>query len=99
MAAIHVSQSVFNKDYSEKLSLIFKNARGDNPIVNTYMESARDGAYSKRFRDIIIALYRGNLLEIKHNTPRLLEAGKTSGIDWAVGFYLTLMTELNGAKD
>lgn len=99
MAAIHMSQSVLNKNYSEKLSLIFENARGDNPIVNAYLESARDGAYTKRFRDIIIAVYRCNLLDIKQSTPQLLEAGKTSGIDWAVGFYLTSMAELNGAKE
>lgn len=99
MAAIHISQSVLKKDYREKLSQIFENARRDNPIANAYLESARDGAYIKRFRNIIIAVYRGNLLDIKQNTTHLLGAGKTSGADWAVGFYLTLKSELDGKKD
>ncbi len=99
MAAIHTSQSVLNKDHRERLSQIFENARGDNPIVNAYLESAKDGAYIKRFRNIIIAVCRGKLLDIKQGTSQLLDAGKTSGVDWAVGFYLTLKSELDGKKD
>ncbi|NLI16868.1 MAG: DUF2877 domain-containing protein [candidate division Zixibacteria bacterium] len=99
MAAIHISQSIFNENYQERLLEISQAARGDNPIVNAYLESARDGAFVKRFRDVIIAIFRGNLLKIKQNTTQLLGAGKTSGVDWAVGYYLTLMAELNRAKD
>jgi hypothetical protein len=99
MAAIQMSQSVLKTNNSERLNLIYQQTRGDNPLVNAFLENAKEGAYIKRFRDIIIAVYRGNLLDIKQHTQRLLEAGKTSGVDWAVGFYITSITELNRAKD
>jgi hypothetical protein len=99
MAAIHMSQSVFKIDNSERLNLIYQQTSGDNPLVNAFLENAKEGAYIKRFRDIIIAVYRGNLLDIKQSTARLLEAGKTSGVDWAVGFYLTSIAELKSVKD
>lgn len=96
LAAVHLSQLALKTDKSNKLSQIYENARGDNPVVNAYLECAREGSYVKRFRDIIIGICRGRLLDLKKHTPGLLEAGKTSGVDWAVGFYLTLKSELRG---
>jgi hypothetical protein len=98
MAALYVSQSVFKIDKSEKLIQIYEIARGGNPLVNAFLKCAKEGALIERFRDLIMAIFRGGLLDIKRCTLQLLETGATSGVDWGVGFYLTMKAELGSVK-
>jgi hypothetical protein len=99
MAALNLSQSIFRKDNSGKIAQIYQAARGENPLVNAFLECAKDGYLAWRFNDLIEAILYDVQPWVYLKTQDLLEMGETSGADWGTGFYMTMWKEIYSAGD
>ncbi len=78
----------------EQSSRIFRVARGKSPVVNAFLEMARDGYAFERFHLLLHALQGSDTAEIEHIAKQLSVVGATSGVDLCVAFVLTWEAEL-----
>lgn len=94
VSALYITQTIFQKDNSDKLSQIYYRARGENMLCNSFLMCCAGGHFPWRMNDLLKAVISGMNDDILSRTKRLLEIGATSGADWGVGYYVTLKSEL-----
>lgn len=69
---------------------LFQAARGDNLIVNHFLEAAHKGLYYEHFKDFTRTLCEGPAEDCKAAFGALLSIGATSGTDTAAGLVIGL---------
>ena len=69
---------------------VMRLARGDNPLVNTFLRMAGHGRLIEPMKVFVESLFFGTARDLSTGVSRLLEHGETSGADWATGFIMTL---------
>lgn len=74
---------------------VYEVARGGNPLVNCFLELARDGRFFKRLKDLVQAMEGPGPEDVRRCAIDVIDYGATSGADLLAGFLLTLEAVLN----
>jgi len=90
LAALPVLEKLHRVSLARLRDRIHAAARGTNRLSNSFLDQARDGCFSARFRALLLALGRGKEYNIRVQTKGLLAVGETSGSDMGVGFLMTV---------
>ncbi|MGQ9844701.1 MAG: oxamate carbamoyltransferase subunit AllH family protein [Caldisericia bacterium] len=98
LTGLKVLEIVKNENNYPLRKIIYENAKGDNLISNNFLYHASEGLFFEKTKKLITSLFIGNENEIFDSSMSMLQIGETSGVDFSVGFLLTIKTGgLNGS--
>lgn len=99
LTGLRVLEIVKNENNYPLRKIIYENAKGDNLISNNFLYHASEGLFFEKTKKLITSLFIGNENEIFDSSISMLQIGETSGVDFSVGFLLTIKKGgLNGSK-
>lgn len=90
MTGLKIIEIINGIDLSRMRKFIYELAEGENLISNNFLYFASEGLFFEKTKNLIISLFHGDESEILERTRTLLQIGETSGVDFSVGFILTL---------
>lgn len=99
LTGLKVLEIVKNENNYPLRKMIYENAKGDNLISNNFLYHASEGLFFEKTKKLITSLFIGNENEIFDSSISIFQIGETSGVDFSVGFLLTITKGgLNGSK-
>jgi hypothetical protein len=94
LSALYIVDRIISANHHRIKMLAYRHALGDNYISNSFLRCARNGWFTDRQKNFIFEILDPYATKIFERTKDLLDAGETSGADWATGFLMTMKKEL-----
>ena len=94
LIALNIMQVLYHADLTASINEIYKTAKGNNPLSNTFLKCARDGLLFERFKKLVHSLLYLGKEDVFDHVQDLLSVGSTSGADHGVGFVMAFERRL-----
>jgi len=90
LLALNLQEVLEIKQTSAIRQQIFGWAKGENPLVNSFLKLAAAGAHYQAWQELVLALVGTIPARVAESSKKILQFGETSGSDMGVGLLLTM---------
>ncbi len=90
---LHLLSQAGRSQAKKRMALVYTAAQGENLFSNHYLSLAWEGRGVAAVKNLVTALGGGSFTMIDHAVGLMAHMGSTSGIDMAVGLWMTLLKD------